>query len=173
MFWVTLSPKIKTIGWRLKTLDTREYRLNYGRSDDINEQKSAIFVYVWRLLTWQSRKLKTRGEHALGLRSLLVEPVVTNTGYYWWPMASGTIYTTHSIKRKASSLTLGLCGYFYWINALKFSEVCFTSRHRFSICAQSLVVYYIIHFFYLFSFYIIVFKTIFKFYFSRGIRKIK
>ena len=31
---------------KFKTLDTRVYRLNYGRSDDINEQKLAIFVYV-------------------------------------------------------------------------------------------------------------------------------
>ena len=80
----------------------------------------------------------------------LVEPVVTNTGYYRWLLATGTIYTTHStpIKSKASSLTPGLCEHFYWINALKSSEVCFTSRRRFSTCAQSLVVYYVIRLFF-------------------------
>ena len=90
-------------------------------------------------------------------------------------VTNGTIYTTHStpIKSKASSLTPGLCEHFHWINALKSSEVCFTSRRRFSTCAQSFVVYYIIRFFYLFSFYIIVFKTVFKFYSSWGIKKVK
>ena len=116
-----------------------------------------------------SPKLKTRQETSSFVSG------ASGDKHWLLSVTNGTIYTTHStpIKSKASNLTPGLCEYFHWINALKSSEVCFTSRRRFSTCAQSLVVYYIICFFICFPFILLFLKLYLSFILPEELKKEK